>query len=48
MTVSELGVILQNLEKEGKGTYAVRDEGYLNIIEVEMIEIDDKWKAIIL
>lgn len=48
MKVSELIEILQYLVEEGKGDYTIIDEGYLNEICKEHIEVDDKWKQIIL
>lgn len=48
MTVSELRVILQTLEEEGKGAYDVLDADYMNIIEAKNIEIDNRDKEIIL
>lgn len=48
MKVSELFEFLENLVKEGKGNYTIVDEGYMNEICKEHIEVDDKWKQIIL
>ena len=48
MKVSELFEFLENLVKEVKDNYTIIDEGYMNEICKERIEVDDKWKQIIL
>ena len=41
MELTELIIILKQMEEEGKGEYKVFDEGYNNEIEVEDITIDE-------
>lgn len=48
MKVSDLIKILECLKEEGKGDYTVIDEGYLNEINEDNIEVDDDRKEVIL
>ena len=48
MNVDELIEYLLILKEEGKGSYTVLDEGYLNEISKENIMIDDVNKEITL